>query len=157
MTLVMEVDFAVLILRICSYALQFLPSPSYTLKKIRGVFLSDIYSTCDKIVDNLAVISSASDSRGSLIQVQHLAFYGLRCHMKGRRDALCDARSRAIRVTQCVGIYSEAANTRSGLDEMEKERGRRTFCNLYIWDSHLSRQLDRIAFLPGCLNPGNWP
>lgn len=157
MTLVMEVDFAVLILRICSYALQFLPSPSYTLNKVRGAFLSDICSTCDEIADNLAAISSASDGRGSLIRVQHLAFFGLRCQMEGRRDALWDALSRAIRVAQCVGIHSEAANTRLGLDEMEKEMGRRTFCNLYIWDSHLSRQLDRIAFLPGCLNPGNWP
>lgn len=157
MTLVVEVDFAVLIMRICSYALQFLPSPSYTLNKIRGAFLSDICSTCDDIADNLAAISSASDGRGSLIRVQHLAFFGLRCQMEGRKDALWDALSRAIRVAQCVGIHSEAANTRSCLDEMEKEMGRRTFCNLYIWDSHLSRQLDRIAFLPGCLNPGNWP
>ena len=156
-TLVTEVDFAVLILRICSYALQFLPSPSYTLNKIRGALLSDICNTCDEVAESLAAISSASDGRGSLIRVQHLAFFGLRCQMEGRRDALWDALSRAIRVAQSVGIHSEAANTRPGVDEMEKEMGRRTFCNLYIWDSHLSRQLDRIAFLPGCLNAGNWP
>ena len=156
-TLVIEVDFAVLILRICSYALQFLPSPSYTLNKIRGALLSDICNTCDEVAENLATISSAFDGRGSLIRVQHLAFSGLRCQMEGRRDALWDALSRAIRVAQSVGIHSEATNSRPGLDEMEKEMGRRTFCNLYIWDSLLSRQLDRTTFLPGCLNPGNWP
>ena len=156
-TLVVEVDFAVLILRICSYALQFLPSPSYTLDKIRGVLLSDICNTCDETAESLAAISSAFDGRGSLIRVQHFAFFGLRCQMEGRRDALWDALSRAIRVAQSVGIHNEAAKARPGVDEMEKEMGRRTFCNLYIWDSHLSRQLDRIPFLPGCLNPGNWP
>jgi hypothetical protein len=157
--LVMEVDFGVLILRICSYASQFLPSPSYTLDKIRGVLLSDIRNTCDQIAESLAAISSAFDGRGSLIRVQHLAFFGLRCQMEGRRDAFWEALSRAIRVAQSVGIHSEAANSkpRPGVDEMEKEMGRRTFCNLYIWDSLLSRQLDRIAFLPGCLSPGNWP
>ena len=156
-TLVIEVDFAVLILRICSYALQFLPSPSYALNKIRGALLSDICNTCDEIAESLASISSAVDGRGSLIRVQHLAFFGLRCQMEGRRDALWDALSRAIRVAQSVGIHSEAANSRPGLDELDKEMGRRTFCNLYIWDSLLSRQLDRTTFLPGCLNPGNWP
>ena len=156
-TLVVEVDFAVLILRICSYALQFLPSPSYTLDKIRGMLLSDICNRCDEVAESLAAISSAFDGRGSLIRVQHLAFCGLRCQMEGRRETLWDALSRAIRVAQSLGIHSDAAETRLGMDEMEKEMGRRTFCNLYIWDSLLSRQLDRIAFLPGCLNPGNWP
>lgn len=156
-TLVMEVDFGVLILRICSYALQFLPSPSYTLDKIRGALLSDICNTCDEIAESLAAISSAFDGRGSLIRVQHLAFFGLRCQMEGRKDALWDALSHAIRVAQSVGIHSEVAKVRPGVDELEKEMGRRTFCNLFIWDSLLSHQLDRIAFLPGCLNPGNWP
>ncbi len=45
--LVTEVDIAILILRICSYASQFLPSPGYTLDKIRGVFLGDVRNTCD--------------------------------------------------------------------------------------------------------------
>ena len=156
-TLVVEVDFAVLLLRICSYASQFLPSPSYTLDRVRGVLLSDIRSACDEVADSLAAISSAVDGRGSLVRVQHLVFFGLRCQMEGRGDAFWDALSRAIRIAQSVGIHSEAANARPGVDEIEKEMGRRTFCNLYVLDSLLSRQLDRIPFLPGCLNPGNWP
>ena len=156
-TLVMEVDFAVLILRICSYASHFLPSPSYTLDKIRGVLLSEIRNTCDEISESLAAISSAWDGRGSFIRVQHLAFFSLRCQMEGRRDAFWDALSRAIRVAQNGGIHTDAAKIRPGSDEMEKEMERRTFCNLYIWDSLLSRQLDRPPFLPGLLVPANWP
>lgn len=156
-TLVSEVDFAVLILRICSYASQFLPSPSYTMDKIRGVLLSDIRNTSDEVAESLAAISSACDGRGSLFRVQHLAFFSLRRQMDGRRDTFWDALSRSIRVAQSVGIHSETTTVRPGVDEVEKEMGRRTFCNLYIWDSLLSRQLDRIAFLPGCLNSGNWP
>ncbi|KAG9234590.1 hypothetical protein BJ875DRAFT_423692 [Amylocarpus encephaloides] len=156
-TLVMEVDFAVLILRICSYASHFLPSPSYTLDKIRGVMLSEIRNTCDEVAESLAAISSACDGRGSLIRVQHLAFLSLQCQMEGRRDAFWDALSRAIRVAQGGGIHSGAAKARPGVDGLEKEMERRTFCNLYTWDSLLSRQLDRPAFLPAGLIPANWP
>lgn len=155
--LVTEVDFAILILRICSYASQFLPSPGYTLDKIRGVFLADVRKTCDETADSLAAISTAADGRGSLIRIQHLAFFGLRCQIEGKTTAFWEVLSRAIRVAQSVGIHSDAARSRQGMDETDQEMERRTFCNLYIWDSLLSRQLDRIAFLPGCLRPGNWP
>ncbi|KAB8291219.1 hypothetical protein EYC80_009906 [Monilinia laxa] len=156
-TLVLEVDFAVLILRICFYASQFLPSPGYTLDNIRGVLLADIRSICDEIAANLSAISRALDSRGSLIRVQHLAFSGLSCQIEGRSNAFWEALSRAIQAAQSVGIHSETARTRQGVDEIDKEMERRTFCNLYTWDSLLSRQLDRIALFPGCLIAGNWP
>ena len=155
--LVTEVDFTILILRICSYASQFLPSPGYTLDKIRGVFLADVRNTCDETADSLAAISTAADGRGSLIRIQHLAFFGLRCQIEGKKTAFWEVLSRAIRVAQSVGIHSDAAMSRQGMDETDQEMERRTFCNLYIWDSLLSHQLGRIAFLPGCLRPGNWP
>ena len=157
MRLIIEVDLAILILRICSYASQFLPSPGYTLDKIRGVLLADVRNTCDETADSLAAISTAADGRGSLIRIQHLAFSGLRCQTEGKTAAFWGALSRAIRAAQSVGIHSDAARSRQGMDETDQEMERRTFCNLYIWDSLLSRQLDRIAFLPGCLRPGNWP
>ena len=155
--LVSEVDFAILILRICSYVSQFLPSPGYTLDKIRGVLLADVRNTCDETADSLAAISTTADGRGSLIRVQHLAFLGLRCQIEGRTTTFWEVLSHAIRVAQSVGIHNGAARSRQGTDEIVQEMERRTFCNLYIWDSLLSRQLDRIAFLPGCLRPGNWP
>ena len=155
--LVTEVDFAILVLRICSYASQFLPSPGYTLDKIRGVFLADVRNTCDETADSLAAISTAADGRGSLTRIQHLAFYGLRCQIEGKTTAFWEVLSRSIRVAQSVGIHSDAARSRQGMDETDQEMERRTFCNLYIWDCLLSRQLDRIAFLPGCLRPENWP
>jgi Fungal specific transcription factor domain len=156
-TLVAEVDFAVLILRICSYASQFLPSPGYTLDKIRGVMLADIRNTCDETADSLANITKALDSRGSLIRVQHLAFFGLKCQMEGRRSDFWESICRAIQVAQTVGLHSEAARARPGMNEIDKEMERRTFCNLFIWDSSLSHRLDRMPLLPCFLGVGNWP
>ena len=155
--LVIELDFAVLMLRICSYASQFLPSPGYTLDKIRGMLLTDVRNTCDETADSLAAISTASDGRGSLIRVQHLGFLGLRCQIEGKTTAFWEVLSRAVRVAQSLGIHSDAARSRQDLDRADQEMERRAFCNLYIWDSQLSLQLDRIAFLPESLCPGNWP
>lgn len=35
-----------------------------------------------------------------------------------------------------------------GAQNLEREIERRMLCNLYVLDSHLSRQLDRVPFLP---------
>jgi hypothetical protein len=156
-TLVAWVDFAVLILRICSYALQFLPSPGYTLDKIRGVLLADVRNMCDETADSLETISTAADGRGSLVRVQHLAFFGLQRQIEGKTTAFWEVLSRAIRVAQHVGIHCDSARSRKGMDTTSQEMELRTFSNLYIWDSLLSRQLDRIPFLPGRLGPRNLP
>lgn len=156
-TLVTWVDFAVLILRICSYASQFLPSPGYTLDKIRGVLLAEVRNMCDETADNLETISTTADGRGSLVRVQHLAFLGLHRLIEGKTTAFWEVLSRAIRVAQHVGIHCDLASSRKGMEKTSQEMELRTFSNLYIWDSLLSRQLDRIPFLPGCLGPKNWP
>ena len=156
-TLVTWVDFAVLILRICSNALQFLPSPGYTLDKIRGVLLADVRNMCDETADNLETISTTADGRGSLVRVQHLAFFGLQRQIEGKTTAFWELLSRAIRVAQHVGIHCDSASSRKGIDKTSRELELRTLSNLYIWDSLLSRQLDRIPFLPGRLGLRNCP
>ncbi|KAL9633315.1 MAG: hypothetical protein Q9204_003447 [Flavoplaca sp. TL-2023a] len=155
--LVAEVDIAILILRVCSYTSQFLPSPGYTLDKIRGVSLDAIRKTCDEAADGLAVISAATNGQGSLVRIQHLAFFGLRCQTEGNTIAFREVLSRAVRVAQSIGINSDVVRLQQGMDETDKEMERRTFCNLYIWDGVLSRQLDHTAFLPKNRRPGNWP
>lgn len=72
-----DVEFTVLLLRICSYASQFLPSPSHTIDRIRGMSLVDIRDVCDDVADKLAAISARLNVRGSLLRVQHLSFLGL--------------------------------------------------------------------------------
>ena len=151
-----DIEFAVLLLRICSYASQFLPSPSYTIDRIRGMILTDIRDACDDIANDLAAICTRLDARGSLFRVQHLAFAGLGSMCEGRTNAFWEALSCAIRVAQRVGIRSDTAIWMHGMDELEKEMRRRTFCNLYIWDRYegcgsADQPLTHTAFYPG-----NW-
>ena len=151
--LVAEVDVTILILRICSYASRFLPSPGYTLDKIRGMSLAAVRKTCDGTADSLAAITARLDGQGSLIRVQHLAFLGLRYQIEGNTIAFWEVLCRAIRVAQSICIQDNEAHSRKGTDETDQEMERRTFCNLYIWDSLLSRQLDQNAFLSKSLRP----
>lgn len=156
--LVAEVDFIILILRVCCYTLRFLPSPSYPLDKIRGVLLSDVRKICDETVDNLAAISARADSRASLIRVQHLTFLSFQHQVEGGTNAFWEGLSRAIRAAQDIGIHRDApVRAGGGVDKTIREMERRTFCNLYIWDSLLSRQLDRMPLFPGRLAPGSRP
>ncbi|KAK4173763.1 hypothetical protein QBC36DRAFT_335109 [Triangularia setosa] len=153
------IEFAVLVLRICSYASQFLPSPTCTIDSIRGVPLADIRKSCDGVADALTHICSQLDTRGSLIRVQHVAFVGLRSLCQGRTNAHWEALSCAVRVAQRIGLHVDITSSfySPNMDELEKEMRRRTFCNLYVWDSILSKRLDRIPFLPDVLDPDTMP
>ncbi|EFX02775.1 hypothetical protein CMQ_2704 [Grosmannia clavigera kw1407] len=151
------VDFVVLILRICAYATQFLPAPGYIMDKVRGVPLTDVRSMCEETADNLDAIAMAADGRGSLIRVQHQAYHGLHCQIDGKMGLFWDAVSQAIRTAQSVGIHCDAVAVRRGVDGPTREMERRTFCILYIWDSLLSRKLDRVPVSPGRLRAGSWP
>ncbi|KAJ5096380.1 hypothetical protein NUU61_005736 [Penicillium alfredii] len=154
---VFGIEFATLLLRMCSYATQFLPCPSYCIERIRGMSLADIRSACDDVADNLAVTCTHLNPKGSLLRVQHLVFAGLKSRCEGRTNDFRNALGTAIQVAQKIGLDKDATQWVPDMNELEKETRRRIFCNLYIWDSVLSRQLDRIAILHGGLSPENMP
>ncbi|KAK4194566.1 hypothetical protein QBC40DRAFT_290557 [Triangularia verruculosa] len=156
-TTVQEVDFAILVLRVCSYTVRFLPSPYYTLDRVRGVLLGDIKEMCDDAADSLESLSYKADVRGSLIRVQSMAYCALHCQIEGKTRQFWEALGRAIQAAQDTGIHCDGVSDRRGTDKLEREMGRRTYCNLFIWDSLLSRQLDRLPFIPGTMRSENWP
>ncbi|KAJ5532195.1 hypothetical protein N7494_008747 [Penicillium frequentans] len=148
------VEFAALILRICSYATQFLPSPTHTIDQIGGRPLADIRDTCSDIGRNLAKLCESLDWKGSLFRVQHILFAALKVSCEGRTDQFWEGIASASRAAQKAGVHTDTA-LKESLDpsngsarELHKEVRRRVFCSLYVLDSHLSRQLDRVPFLP---------
>jgi hypothetical protein len=96
---VFDLEFAVVILRMCSYASEFLPSQSYTIEKIRGMSLADIRKACDDIADDIALACTRLSPKGSLLRVQHLAFAGLMSRCEGRVRVSRDSLRCAIQVT----------------------------------------------------------
>ncbi|KAK1990859.1 hypothetical protein LX36DRAFT_663839 [Colletotrichum falcatum] len=152
-----DVEFAVLILRVCSHALQFLPSPSYTIDKIRGRSLDGIRDSINDVADKLAAICTRLDGKGSLVRVQHMLFSGLRHQCGGRNRMFWEAFGDAVRVAHRIGIDRTPVATAPGMNELDKEMRRRVYCNLFIWDSLFSRQLDLSPFLPAGLSDSHLP
>ncbi|KAJ5788729.1 hypothetical protein N7457_003719 [Penicillium paradoxum] len=172
---VADVEFAALIARICSYTTQFLPSPSHTADQICGQSLADIRDTCSNIGNNPATACEILDWNGTLVRVQHIMFAALKVSCEGRTSQFWEGIASACRAAQKAGIHInnsslvEYQGPKDSAQELEKDVRRRTFCSLYALDryacyhsdtefvlthldiSHLSRQLDRIPFLPNCL------
>ena len=134
---VADIEFLVLFLRTCSYSSQFLPFPSHTIDSIKGVALADIRKSCDNVTNVLVPICTRLDPRGSLTRVQYTAFAGLGSVCLGPMNAFWEALSSATLVAQQIGLHLETVNQASGVDELEKEMRRQTFCNLYIWDRYV--------------------
>ncbi|KAJ5765924.1 hypothetical protein N7520_005483 [Penicillium odoratum] len=152
-----EIEFAVLILRICSYTSQYLSSLSCTIERIRDTSLADIRYSCDEAANSLAEIYLRLSPKGSLLRVQHLAFVGLKAKCQGFMKDFRDALRSAIEVAQRIGADKDLSSDVPDMSELEKETRRRIFCNLYIWDSYISRQLDRIPAIPSGIEPENMP
>ncbi|KAI1799434.1 fungal-specific transcription factor domain-containing protein [Daldinia bambusicola] len=147
-TRLVDVEFAVLVLRISAYCSQFLPSPAHTADMIRGVSLTEIRYQCARIAQVLEKICAQADTTGSLIRVQHLCFAALNQQCEGNIKLSWATFGSAIGVAQMIGIHREPTGTASQvMDEFEREMRRRIFCNLYIWDARLSSSLERLPFL----------
>lgn len=134
---VADLEFTILFLRVCHYASQFLPSPTYTIDSIKGVALADIRKSCEETINALAPICIRLDPRSSLIRVLHTAFAGLGSMCMGRMNAFWEDLSYATRVAQHIGLHSDTVTWSSSADELDKEMRRRTFCNLYVWDRYV--------------------
>src|SRR5688572_8990805 len=105
---VADVEFAVLILRICVYAAQFLPSPTNSIDTIRGRSLCDIRKTCSDIGDSLASACFILDPKGSLVRVQHILYAALKASCEGRTDQFWDGIVSASRASLKAGIHTDA-------------------------------------------------
>ncbi|KAL8943099.1 MAG: hypothetical protein Q9216_001299 [Gyalolechia sp. 2 TL-2023] len=131
---VADIESSILFLRLCCYASHFLPSPTHTIDGIKGVSLRDIRKSCEDNISVLGPIFARLDPRGSFIRVQHLAFAGLASTCLGQINASWEALSSATRAAQQISLHLGAIVWPSGVDELEKEMSRRTFCFLYMWD-----------------------
>lgn len=155
---VADIEFAVLILRVCAYAAQFLPSPAKSVDTIHGMSLSDIRRTSSEVADSLANLCCSLDSKGSLVRVQHMLYASMKASCEGRTDKFWDGIVAASRAALSAGIHTDiTAPGYYGTQALEQELCRRTFCSLFVLDSHLSRQLDRFPILPDHLVAENLP
>jgi hypothetical protein len=131
------VEFAVLILRICLYATQFLPSHAHSGESISGSTLPEIRNACTEVGNRLAKVCVALNWKGSLVRVQHMLFVAIKSSCEGRTDQFWEGIGAASQAAQKVGIQSQTSDTNNNNDELEKEMQRRVFCSLYVLDRYM--------------------
>ncbi|KAL8750034.1 MAG: hypothetical protein Q9199_007323, partial [Rusavskia elegans] len=146
---VQDVEFAALLLRLCSYTAQFLPSQSYTADTILGVSLSTIRQDCDATANALASTQFLKSSSGSIVQIHQLFFRA--CYLKNEGDTKgsWDVLSEAIREAQELGLHSDLRKGQGKFtSEYDVEMGKRTYWNLWLWDEFMSIILGRWPLIP---------
>lgn len=132
---VSDVEFTVLVLRVCAYSAQFLPSPSKTIDKIRGLSLSDIRKICSDLGERLAGACLNLDWKGSPVRVQHILFAALMSSCEGRTDKFWEQIGLASQAAQKAGLHADVPGSGGiAAQEWEREMRHRIFCSLYVLD-----------------------
>lgn len=135
LTAVSDVEFAVLVLRICAYSAQFLPSPTEMIDNIRGLPLSDIRKLCSNVGESLAGACLTLDWKGSPVRVQHILFAALVYSCEGRTDKFWEQIGLASQAAQKAGLHADVSGSGDiAAMEWEREMRRRIFCSLYVLD-----------------------
>lgn len=138
-----QVDFAVLVLRVCLLASQYLPSTSYPLDTIRGVALPQIRDTCSAVADSLAARSARADHKGSLFRLQNICFGSLNASCEGNSREAWVMLNHAINMAETLNYHNNRAIGISPspqddeADGPEQEMKTRILYNLYIWDRYV--------------------
>ena len=130
-----DFEFAILILRLCAYSAQFLPSRTYTADTVDGIALNTIREHCHSLANDLLAIYEPTLEQQSPCSVQSLFFAACYSKNQGRMKEAWFQLGSAIRLAQDLGMHLEPSGPSTAhLNDLEKEMRRRIFWNLYIWD-----------------------
>ncbi|KAI4288263.1 MAG: hypothetical protein L6R35_002474 [Caloplaca aegaea] len=147
--IVEDVELAALILRLCSYTAQFLPSQNYTADTILGASLSTIQQECDTIANALASTQFLKSSSTSIVRIHQLFFRA--CYLKNDGDmkGSWNVLSEAIREAQELGLHLDLRKGQGKFtSEYDVEVGKLTYWNLWLWDKFMSIILGRWPLIP---------
>lgn len=153
LTAVSDFEFTVLVLRICAYSAQFLPSPSETIDKIRGLPLFDIRKICSDVGERLAGACLTLEWKGSPVRVQHILFSALMSSCEGRTDKFWEQIGLASQAAQKAGLHADLPGS-DGIAtlEWEREMRHRVFCSLYVLDRYVLKHLSKVEAPEGGVN-----
>lgn len=134
-TRVADLDFAILILRICAHASQGLSSDSYILSTAGNISIAQSRDQCCELADSLRNLSIQACSTGNLFRVEHYCLAAMKDDLDERMGSVFWNLSRAIHTATAIGLHKEPqVGSHAGMDELACELRRRLFWNLYSWD-----------------------
>ena len=134
-----DLEFAVLLLRLCAYSAQFLPSQNYTADTIQGSSLSTIREQCDATAIAISQSPTMKGIPPSMSRIHQLFFHACYLKNEGQMKESWGVLSEAIREAHELGLHLDVPK-RSGniTTEYDLEMGKRTYWNLFLWDRSVS-------------------
>lgn len=133
-----DLEFAALLLRLCSYSAQFLPSQNYTADTILGTSLHVIRVQCHAAAIALTRSSMVKGTPPSLTRIHELFFHACYLKNEGEVKESCEFLSEAVDAAQELGLHLDLKKSSGkGPTEYELEIGKRTYWNLWLWDQYV--------------------
>jgi Fungal specific transcription factor domain len=124
-----DIQFGVLILRICVNSIQLLPHPNYPTDRVLQEPLEVLEAHCNASATKLDAIQPRQPS---LLRIQHLLIYTpMLCNL-GKAEESYEVLREAVKEAQKINLFLEEKWI--GLTEFDKEVRRKIFWNLYVWD-----------------------
>ena len=132
-----DLEFAALLLRLCSYSAQFLPSQNYTADTILGISLSTIREDCNTTAIALSRSSMIVERPSSITRIHELFYRACYLKNEGEMKESWNILSKAIRDAHELGLHLDLQKGNGRLtSEYELEMGKRTYWNLWLWDKY---------------------
>ena len=132
-----DIQFATLLLRLCSYTAQFLPSQNYTADTILGNSLSALREQCNATAISLTRVPMMEEGLPSITRIHEHFFHACYLKNKGAMKESWNVLGKAIHQAHELGLHldSRKPNGRS-VSEYDVEMGKRTYWNLWLWDKY---------------------
>ena len=145
-----DIQFATLLLRLCSYTAQFLPSQNYTADTISGNSLSAIREQCHATAISLTHTPMMNEGLPSITRIHEHFFHACYLKNQGSMKESWSILGKAIHEAHELGLHLESRkpNGRS-VSEYDIEMGKRTYWNLWLWDKYVNFFLHQLNYLFG--------
>ncbi len=143
-----DIQFATLLLRLCSYTAQFLPSQNYTADTILGNSLSTLREQCNATAISLTRVSMMEQGLPSITRIHEYFFHACYLKNEGAMKESWDVLGKAIHDAHELGLHLESRKTSGRLvSEYDVEMGKRTYWNLWLWDKYVTFIVDNPRYL----------
>jgi hypothetical protein len=136
-----DIQFAVLILRLCACSLQFLPNSRYETENMFDISSDSLISSCHMTACKLDTFLPKPKS---LLRLQQQFFHIHYLKNSSNIGECWNVLRDTISIAQDISLHKEVREA----SEFDMEMRRRVFWNLYVWDRFMSSILGRWQLIP---------
>lgn len=150
-----DIQFGVLILRICVNSLEFLPHPKWPTHSVLDIEPDALESRCNAVACKL---DGYQPRTPSLLRVQQLVLYVATLFNAGNAKDSHAMLAETVKEAQEINLSLE--EKWEPMSEFDKEIWRKAFWNVYVWDRYVELPITQPVLILSsfyCTYLGRWP